>query len=210
MATSKVKSQEFLIKGVIPLKPLDCAVSRLGIVGDAFPVILTPDEKIAVAGAMFGKGRIVQMAHEAYVSVTDEASGWPRLVRNIYKWLAPGICRPKVGILRLGSNKYEGHLEGIKKYGFISSYVEKVDEFNSVDVLLGDTYTKYNDEVLNVIRTLVKDKGKGVFLIGHNWASSNNYANGLLFDCGITVTTEYVAYDAKKLLKPVKIATSSK
>ncbi|XP_026081861.1 TRPM8 channel-associated factor homolog [Carassius auratus] len=134
----------------------------------AFPIAVTPDEKAFIAGAYYGKGRVILVSHEGYMG-RDSLSTF---LINAIKWLDEGR-KGVIGIIPslqaahtvLSKSGLDCQLTGFRKD--LSVYV----------------CTSYSDAQCAEIQDFVAEGG-GLMIGGHawHWARTN---------CGCNVMTDY-------------------
>ncbi|KAK2912776.1 TRPM8 channel-associated factor homolog [Channa argus] len=148
---------EFLLKGISELN----LQSESGLVASeilvhgplAFPIGTTEDGRAFLAGAYYGKGRVVLISHEALLSVETMAPFW----NNVIRWLDEGRTGV-VGVVPKLSNTFNL----IKDSGFNCAKT-KFRKDLSVFVC-----TAYSDEHMKEIQDFVAEGG-GLLIGGHAW-----------------------------------------
>ena len=185
-----ISDQLYLLYGAKTLNSADSSPARLSVENKAFEVLRSDDNAIIVAAAHFSQGKIVEMAHEDYVtgqqydSRKDDAY---ILVRNVFHWLTLGKQSPTVGMLETDGH-YDGLFANLRAVPFVVKPISATTtDLSSVDAVFTTCYRKYTDEQLAAIRQFVT-KGGGLLVAGRNWYQQTDYANDVLCDCGITIT----------------------
>lgn len=182
----------FMLHNVSEITSNNQEASALTVEGSAFAVLWTKEGKCTVAAAPLGQGNIVEVGHEAYVDRMKPPAGSTDdayiMIQNIVCWLAKCKRGAAVGVIPDG---YKGFTQNISEAGYVVKAVKATQsELRTVDVLMTVCYTKFSKEECDNIRSFIS-LGKGLLLCGHNWANPTDYANDLLFDCGIKITSSY-------------------
>ncbi|KAM8952836.1 TRPM8 channel-associated factor homolog [Pelodytes ibericus] len=81
------ESYKALVKNIATLdfteKPFPCELLLTG--EKAFPIVVNPEGQVLLAASQYGKGRIVAVSHEAYVS----SPFFTQFIENAIEWLKP-------------------------------------------------------------------------------------------------------------------------
>uniref|UniRef100_A0A3Q2D5L8 TRPM8 channel-associated factor homolog n=1 Tax=Cyprinodon variegatus TaxID=28743 RepID=A0A3Q2D5L8_CYPVA len=168
-----------LLKGIQELDLQHSSVPcNLVLTGDAFPLGINSHGHILMAASVYGRGRIVVLSHEAYLTLC------PALVENALTWLGGG----KSANLSLGvQKKRKAVADNLSSSSYKVSVVEEFSKDLGVDVYVTDAYevgTKAGDLVAFM-------KAGGGILIGGqalSWASQNPKENPILQFPGNKVT----------------------
>ncbi|XP_032401730.1 TRPM8 channel-associated factor homolog [Xiphophorus hellerii] len=151
---------------------------NLVLTGDAFPVVINSQGHILMAASVYGRGRIVVLSHETYLTLC------PALVDNALTWLGGG----KSANLSLGVPKtMKGVVDNLNKSTYQVSLVEEFRADLGVGVYVTDAY-QVGPKAKELI---VFMKAGGGLLIGGQawwWASQNENKNLILEFPGNKVT----------------------
>ncbi|XP_037534005.1 TRPM8 channel-associated factor homolog [Nematolebias whitei] len=153
------KAYESLVKG---LKQLDLWSSsvpcNLVLAGEnAFPVLMDSDGHVLMAASLYGRGRIVVLGHEQYLSLA------PDLVENALIWLGGG--EPEN--ISLGVHKnLKAVADKLSKSNFQVSVVEGFSANLGVSVFVSDAY-RVGEHAGDLVAFM--KAGGGVLLGGQAW-----------------------------------------
>ncbi|XP_054884917.1 TRPM8 channel-associated factor homolog [Poeciliopsis prolifica] len=151
---------------------------NLVLTGDAFPVVMNSQGHILMAASVYGRGRIVVLSHETYLTLC------PALVDNALTWLGGG----KSANLSLGvSETMKGVVENLNRSTYKVRLVEKFRADLGVGVYVTDAYP-VGPKAEELIAFM---KAGGGLLIGGQawwWASQNEDKNLILEFSGNKVT----------------------
>ncbi|KAM4743146.1 TRPM8 channel-associated factor homolog [Anableps anableps] len=168
-----------LMRGIQELDLQDSSVPcNLVLTGDAFPVVTNSQGQVLVAASVYGRGRIVVLSHETYLTLC------PALVENVLTWLGGG----ESANLSLGvQKKMKGVAENLKSSSYQVSLVEEFSKDLGVSVYVTDAYHvgPKAEELIAFV------KAGGGLLIGGQawwWASQNPKENLILQFPGNKVT----------------------
>ncbi|KAM5171251.1 TRPM8 channel-associated factor homolog [Mantella aurantiaca] len=150
---------------------------QLLLTGDtAFPVLVTPAQHVLLAASKYGKGKIVVMSHESYLSQPQLMD----FLKNAISWLKPS------SEALIGVNDTLGDLEKT-----LSSSGHRVEKVSGLKKDLGVFCTiGYDDSQAQDIVTFLREGG-GV-LIGAqacHWSQSHKQENVLLHFPGNKITS---------------------
>ncbi|XP_030600780.1 TRPM8 channel-associated factor homolog [Archocentrus centrarchus] len=151
---------EFLLQGVSEFKlPSDCLSSEVLVHGPlAFPIGTTGDGRPFLAGAYYGRGRVIVVTHEAYLRVESMAPFW----RNAIHWLDEGR-RGVVGVM--------GKLP-LKVFSESGLQCEKTNFRKDLSVFVCTAYiTEHLEEIQNFVA-----EGGGLLIGGHAWWWARTHA----------------------------------
>uniref|UniRef100_A0A3B5KW45 Peptidase M60 domain-containing protein n=1 Tax=Xiphophorus couchianus TaxID=32473 RepID=A0A3B5KW45_9TELE len=151
---------------------------NLVLTGDAFPVVINSQGHILMAASVYGRGRIVVLSHETYLTLC------PALVDNALTWLGGG----KSANLSLGVPKtMKEVVDNLNKSTYQVSLVEEFRADLGVGMYVTDAY-QVGPKAKELI---VFMKAGGGLLIGGQawwWASQNENKNLILEFPGNKVT----------------------
>uniref|UniRef100_UPI0037E7EEFB TRPM8 channel-associated factor homolog n=1 Tax=Semicossyphus pulcher TaxID=241346 RepID=UPI0037E7EEFB len=145
--------------------------SDLVLIGDhAFPLAMNSEGQVHVAASLFGKGRIVVLGHENYLTAV------PALVENALVWLrGDGSDNLSVGVQK----NVKGVADNLSKSSFQTKVVGSFDKSLGVGVYVTDAYSVGAD-----VKDLVAfmKAGGGVLIAGQawEWAEKHPKQNTLL------------------------------
>lgn len=184
--------QLFMLHNVCEINSKGQEASALTVSGNAIGVLWTAANKITVAAASFSQGRITEVGHEGYVNRKHPLQGTTDdsyiLIQNIVRWLSK--CK-KAAVVGVIPNGYDNFCTNMSSAGYTVKHITPTEnDLKTVDVVLATCYTKYTQDQCSAVRSFVTGGG-GLLLCGHNWYHKTDYANDLLFDSGITITTSY-------------------
>lgn len=172
------ESYKTLVKNIKSLNFIEEAVPcDLLLYGDsAFPVIVNPLGQVLIAASQYGKGRLVVMTHENYVT----SPNFSQFIQNAIEWLKPsadslvGIQNKLSSVTQMLSDK--GHV--------VESTFDFQDRFGVYCV------NAYDDSQSNELITALKE-GKGLLIAGQAWywMIKNKSKNVLLDYPGNKVTS---------------------
>ncbi|KAM6987376.1 TRPM8 channel-associated factor homolog [Tautogolabrus adspersus] len=158
------------------LRELDLSGARipsdLVLIGDhAFPLAVNSQGQVLMAASLYGKGRIVVLGHEGYLST------FPALVENALVWLrGEGSDNPSVGV----NKNIKEVADNLSKSTFQSKIVGSFDKSLGVGVYVTNAYSVGSD-----VKDLVAfmKAGGGVLIAGQawSWSEKNPKKNTLLF-----------------------------
>ncbi|KAM4742719.1 TRPM8 channel-associated factor homolog [Anableps anableps] len=179
-----------LMRGIQELDLQNSSVPcNLVLTGDAFPVVTNSQGQVLVAASVYGRGRIVVLSHETYLTLC------PALVENALTWLGGG----ESANLSLGvQKKMKRVAENLKSSSYQVSLVEEFSKDLGVSVYVTDAY-QVGPKAEELIAFV---KAGGGLLIGGQawyWASQNENknvntefpGNKITGVAGIYFTTEY-------------------
>lgn len=143
------------------------ALERLGVPGsiavfgeDAFAVLTGGAEPLAlVAAARLGRGRVVAIAHGAYVEaplVGEEGSGAERLARNAVRWCAKGAEAPRVGLL---GGRHAPLAAALARDGIEAAPLDRPPRPGECDVLVWADGRVGEPQLADAIRAFVEEGG---------------------------------------------------
>uniref|UniRef100_A0A3B3U722 TRPM8 channel-associated factor homolog n=1 Tax=Poecilia latipinna TaxID=48699 RepID=A0A3B3U722_9TELE len=151
---------------------------NLVLTGDAFPVVMNSQGHILMAASVYGRGRIVVLSHETYLTLC------PALVDNALTWLGGG----ESANLSLGVPKtMKGVVDNLNRSSYQVSPVEEFRADLGVSVYVTDAY-QVGPKAEELIAFV---KAGGGLLIGGQawwWASQNENKNLILEFPGNKVT----------------------
>uniref|UniRef100_A0A3P9BBB6 TRPM8 channel-associated factor homolog n=1 Tax=Maylandia zebra TaxID=106582 RepID=A0A3P9BBB6_9CICH len=150
---------EFLLQGVSEFDlPSDCVFSEVLVHGPlAFPIGTTEDGRPFLAGAYYGRGRVIVVTHEAYLAVKSMAPFW----RNAIHWLDEGR-RGVVGVM------VDPALKVLSESGL---KCEKTNFRKDLSVFVCTAYiTEHLEEIQNFVA-----EGGGLLIGGHAWYWAQTY-----------------------------------
>ncbi|XP_078023432.1 TRPM8 channel-associated factor homolog isoform X1 [Epinephelus lanceolatus] len=161
-----------LMKG---LKKLDfrgpCVPSDLVLTADdAFPLAMNSQGQVLMAASLFGRGRIVVLGHEGYLTV------FPALVENALAWLrGDGSDNLSVGV----QQNSKAVADNLSKSSFQAKVVEAFSDKVGLGVYVTDAYSVGAD-VKELVAFL--KAGGGVLIAGQawHWASTHPKENTVL------------------------------
>ncbi|XP_033486678.2 TRPM8 channel-associated factor homolog [Epinephelus lanceolatus] len=161
-----------LMKG---LKELDLRGSSvpcdLVLTGDnAFPLAINSQGQVLMAASLFGRGRVVVLGHEAYLSA------FPALVENALAWLrGDGSDNLSVGV----QQNSKAVADNLSKSSFQAKVVEAFSDKVGLGVYVTDAYSVGAD-VKELVAFL--KAGGGVLIAGQawHWASTHPKENTVL------------------------------
>ncbi|KAG9489718.1 hypothetical protein GDO78_005581 [Eleutherodactylus coqui] len=167
-----------LVRGICSIDfSLGCIPCKLLLTGDeAFPVLASPGKHVLIAASKYGKGRIVVLSHEGYLTVPH----FMDFFKNAVSWLKRS---PEVVI---GINGNLGHLEHT-----LSASGHKVEKISGLKKDLGVLCMNgYSDSQAQEIVSFVKEGGG--LLIGAQawyWAQCHRQDNVLCNFPGNKITS---------------------
>ncbi|XP_033111434.1 uncharacterized protein LOC117112459 [Anneissia japonica] len=175
---------DILWKDIKKLSTENLQPSKLEISGDAFPVITSMEGDIIAAVTSYGRGRIMVLGHEDFVTTKDK-DDFPSFILNIFRWMSPERDSPpaSVGILLPGFDFLQENLQG---NGFKVSLIT-TDNLCDVDIIFCDCFTKFTEFQLASIDKFLSEGG-GMIVAGHNWFYKVDHANLVFLSCGINIT----------------------
>uniref|UniRef100_A0A669BCQ3 Peptidase M60 domain-containing protein n=1 Tax=Oreochromis niloticus TaxID=8128 RepID=A0A669BCQ3_ORENI len=159
---------EFLLQGVSDFNlPSDYVSSEVLVHGPlAFPIGTTEDGRSFLAGAYYGRGRVIVVTHEGYLKFESMAPFW----RNAIHWLDEGR-RGVVGVMVDPALKILS-TSGLK--------CEKTNFRKDLSVFVCTAYiTEHLEEIQNFVA-----EGGGLLIGGHAWHWAQTHA-------GQNVLTEF-------------------
>ncbi|XP_028817787.1 TRPM8 channel-associated factor homolog [Denticeps clupeoides] len=160
---------ETLLSGVSEFDTGDLVASQVLVHGPlSFPIGTTPDDRVFIAGAVYGQGRVIVLSHDRFLGCESMAS----FLINAIRWLDDG----RSGLVGIGA-----HLDKAHKLLSNSKLTCQMTGFRkdlSVYVC-----TSYNDAQHNEILEFVAE-GKGLLIGGHAW-------HWVRVNLGGNVMTEY-------------------
>ncbi|XP_038129305.1 TRPM8 channel-associated factor homolog [Cyprinodon tularosa] len=185
-----------LLKGIQELDLQHSSVPcNLVLTGDAFPLVINSHGHILMAASVYGRGRIVVLSHETYLTLC------PALVENSLTWLGG----KKSTNLSFGvQKKRKAVADNLSSSRYKVSLVEEFSKDLGVDVYITDAYevgTKAGDLVAFM-------KAGGGILIGGQawwWSSQNPKENLVLEFPGNKVTAVAGIYFSAQYGKAEKI-----
>ncbi|XP_019223074.1 TRPM8 channel-associated factor homolog [Oreochromis niloticus] len=151
---------ELLLQGVSEFNlPSDCVFSEVLVHGPlAFPIGTTGKGRPFLAGAYYGRGRVIVVTHEAYLAVESMAPFW----QNAIHWLDEGR-RGVVGVM------VDPALKVLSQSGL------RCEQTNFRKDLSVFVCTAYITEHLEEIQNFVAEGG-GLLIGGHAWHWANTHA----------------------------------
>ncbi|KAM5171446.1 TRPM8 channel-associated factor homolog [Mantella aurantiaca] len=174
----------------------DSVPCQLLLTGDtAYPVLVTPAQHVLLAASKYGKGKIVVMSHESYLSQPQ----FMDFLKNAISWLKPSLKAT------IGVNDTLGDLEKS-----LSSSGHRVEKVSGLKKDLGVFCTiGYDDSQAQDIVTFLREGG-GV-LIGAqawHWSQSHKQENVLLHFPGNKITSVAGIYFTDKYGEKGKFCVS--
>ncbi|XP_014916556.1 TRPM8 channel-associated factor homolog [Poecilia latipinna] len=171
---------------------------NLVLTGDAFPVVMNSQGHILMAASVYGRGRIVVLSHETYLTLC------PALVDNALTWLGGG----ESANLSLGVPKtMKGVVDNLNRSSYQVSPVEEFRADLGVSVYVTDAY-QVGPKAEELIAFV---KAGGGLLIGGQawwWASQNENKNLILEFPGNKVTGVAGIYFTAQYGEAVKLPIS--
>ncbi|XP_039478330.1 TRPM8 channel-associated factor homolog [Oreochromis aureus] len=148
---------EFLLQGISEFElPEGSTSSEVLVHGPlAFPIGTTDDGRAFLAGAYYGKGRVILISHEGFLGLESMASIW----KNAVHWLDEGLLANRFYI-RL--HMMEPALKLLSDSGL------KCEQTNFREDLSVFVCTAYVNENLEEIKHFVAEGG-GLLIGGHAW-----------------------------------------
>lgn len=166
------KAYESLVKGLKQLDLRSVSVPcNLVLAGeDAFPLVMDSDGHVLMAASLYGRGRIVVLGHEQYLSLA------PDLVENALIWLGGGGPEN----ISLGVHKnLKAVADKLSESNFQVSVVKSFSATQGVTVFVSDAYN-VGEQAGDLVAFM--KAGGGVLLGGQarNWTAHNPNENLIL------------------------------
>ncbi|XP_019223078.1 TRPM8 channel-associated factor homolog [Oreochromis niloticus] len=187
---------EFLLQGLSEFNlPSECLCSEVLVHSPvAFPIGTTEDGRSFLAGAYYGRGRVIVVTHEGYLAVESMAPFW----RNAIHWLDEGR-RGVVGVM------VDPALKVLSQSGL---KCEKTNFRKDLSVFVCKAYiTEHLEEIQNFVA-----EGGGLLIGGHAWWWAQTHAgqnpftyfsgNKILNQMGLSLLGATISAGTYKALVP--------
>ncbi|XP_033111680.1 TRPM8 channel-associated factor homolog [Anneissia japonica] len=176
--------QLFILNGVKKLTTKDSPPFECKLNGDStFPLVRTKQDKVIVAAAFHGLGRIVVFGNKKFVTSENEDDDFNILVNNAFRWLTVRKSS-RVGIWVPGCDTLQRRLSdaGFDVFDFLPASTTNVDVIFTDKIALNEAETEFVDSFV---------RNGGGLLVGANELSSlQESVNNFITGCGISLLSQ--------------------